>query len=490
MHPANPDAPRTEEGAMRVLVADDEPSIRFVLAESLEALGHVVELAEDGDQAARALAGSHFDLAFVDIRMPGLTGLEVLEQHRAAGGETAIVIITAQNLLENAVESMKAGALDYLVKPFALAEVQALAEKARSTRALKDEVRSLRRQVGRAVSPGGDRLVGSSPALLEIFKTVGKVAPRNVPVLITGESGTGKELVAHAIHAASPRAEGPFVPVNAAAIPRELLESELFGHERGAFTGATHARAGRFREASGGTLFLDEIGDMPVDLQAKLLRVLQSAEVMPVGGREPVHVDVRIVAATHRDLDERVRAGEFREDLLYRLRVVPISIPPLRERAEDIRTLALHFVERYARELTEGPVSLPDATIERLERHDWPGNVRELENAIKRALVLSTDDLLAPEEFAFLGSQEGEAEVATTTLEGLVARETNALLDADPDGGDLHQTLQSRMERPLIEVVLERTQGNQIRAAALLGINRNTLRKKITELGIELPKRA
>jgi len=473
---------------MRVLVADDEASIRFVLQEVLEGLGHEVTAVEDGDAAARELASDLYDMAFLDIRMPGMTGLEVLQQHRAAGGDVAVVIITAQNLLENAVESMKTGALDYLVKPFALAEVQGLAEKARASRALKNEVRALRRQVGRAVTPGGDRLVGSSPALLEIFKTVGKVAPRNVPVLLTGESGTGKELVAHAIHAASPRAESPFVAVNAAAIPRELLESELFGHERGAFTGATNARAGRFREASGGTLFLDEIGDMPVDLQAKLLRVLQSGEVTPVGGRDPILVDVRIVAATHRDLDERVREGTFREDLLYRLRVVPLSIPPLRERVEDVRTLALHFTERYAPELAESPVSLPDATIERLERHAWPGNVRELENAIKRALVLSTDEVLAPGEFDFLESPVS-TESTGASLEDLVTREVEDLLTHDEDGGEVYREIQERVERPLLEVVLDRTQGNQIRAAALLGINRNTLRKKITELGISLPKR-
>ncbi len=474
---------------MNVLVADDEPSIRFVLQEALEGLGHRVTAVEDGDEAQRALSREAFDLAFLDIRMPGLTGIEVLRQTRASGADTAIVIITAQNLLENAIESMKAGALDYLVKPFALAEVKALTEKALSTRALKDEVRSLRRAVSRSVTPGGERLVGSSPSLLEIFKTVGKVGPRNVPVLITGESGTGKELVARALHAASPRAEGPFIAVNAAAIPRELLESELFGHERGAFTGAVSARAGRFREASGGTLFLDEIGDMPIELQAKLLRVLQFEEVMPVGGRDPEPVDVRIVAATHRDLDERVRAGEFREDLLYRLRVVPMSIPPLRERVEDIRTLALHFVERYAPELAEGPVSLPDRTIERLERHDWPGNVRELENAIKRSLVLSTDDLLTPEEFDFLTPQADRAG-AEVSLEELVAREVDELLERPGDLDDVFHRIQSRVERPLLETVLEKTQGNQIRAAALLGINRNTLRKKITELGIELPRRS
>lgn len=476
------------KNAMRVLIADDEPSIRFVLQEVLEGLGHSVTAVEDGDAAARELGGDRYDLAFLDIRMPGLTGIEALQQHRAAGGDAAIVIITAQNLLENAVESMKAGALDYLVKPFALAEVKALAEKALATRALKEEVRSLRRAVGRSVTPGGDRLVGTSPELLEIFKTVGKVAPRNVPVLISGESGTGKELVAHAIHAASLRADGPFIAINAAAIPRELLESELFGHERGAFTGAISARAGRFREASGGTLFLDEIGDMPIDLQAKLLRVVQSGEVTPVGGRTGEVVDVRIIAATHRDLDERVREGSFREDLLYRLRVVPMSIPPLRARVEDIRTLAHHFTYRYATELAEGPVSLPDATIERLEAHHWPGNVRELENAIKRALVLSTDDVLTPEEFDFL-TEHVNTPVARATLEELVVREVEELMDADEDARDVHREMLERVERPLLEVVLDRTQGNQIRAAALLGINRNTLRKKITDLGIDLPKR-
>jgi two-component system nitrogen regulation response regulator GlnG len=481
MTPANP--------GMRVLIADDEPSIRFVLAEVLDGLGHETVSVETGDDALAELSRGEFDLAFLDIRMPGLTGIEVLQQSRANASDVAIVIITAQNLLENAVEAMKAGALDYLVKPFAIAEVTALAEKAGSTKRLKDEVRSLRRAVGRSVSPGGDRLVGSSPALLEIFKTIGKVAPRNVPVLITGESGTGKELIAHAIHAASPRAEQPFIAVNAAAIPRELLESELFGHERGAFTGATSSRAGRFREASGGTLFLDEIGDMAVDLQAKLLRVLQSGEVTAVGGRAGELADVRVIAATHRDLDAGVRDGTFREDLLYRLRVVPMSLAPLRERIEDVRSLARHFVERYAPELAEGPITLPDATIERLETHDWPGNVRELENAIKRALVLSTNDVLAPEDFDFLLPQAPKPSSAAN-LEDLVMRDVEQLLDAEGEATNIYQRIQQRVERPLLEVVLERTRGNQIRAAAMLGINRNTLRKKIVELEIELPNRS
>ena len=254
-----------------------------------------------------------------------------------------MVIITAQNSFENAVEAMKRGALDYLVKPFGMDEVKALAAKVVRTRELEREVKELRREVGRRAVPS-ERLVGKSAAILEVFKTIGRVAPRDVPVLVTGESGTGKELVARAIHAASPRADKPFVAVNTAAIPRELLESELFGHERGAFTGAVASRAGRFREAAGGTLFLDEIGDMSSDLQAKLLRVLQDRQVTPVGSSVTHLVDVRILTATHRDLDAAVRSGTFREDLLYRLRVVPMHLPPLRERREDVRVLAEHFV--------------------------------------------------------------------------------------------------------------------------------------------------
>jgi two-component system nitrogen regulation response regulator GlnG len=467
----------------RVLVADDEASIRFVLRETLEEEGFDVFEVEDGEAALENLATGQFQLAFVDIRMPGLTGLEVLERLTVAGTETSIVIITAQNTFENAVEAMKRGALDYLVKPFGIAEVKALASKALRTRALEQEVRELRREVGRRSVPG-DRLVGRSPAMLEIFKTVGRVAARDVSVLITGDSGTGKELVARAIHAASSRAEGLFVAVHTAAIPRELLESELFGHERGAFTGAVAARQGRFREATGGTLFLDEIGDMPVDLQVKLLRVLQSREVTPVGGNQACEIDVRIIAATHRDLDLAVAEGTFREDLLYRLRVVPLHIPKLCERREDIRFLARHFAARYAEELSHGDPFLPDETIDFLCAYDWPGNVRELENAIKRALVLASGDVLQPDDFAFLQREMAPREVGGD-LARLVEEEVRAALDR-PETGNLYRDVLERAERPLLETVLAHTEGNRIRAAALLGINRNTLRKKIAELGIEV----
>jgi len=476
-----------ERTQARILVADDEESIRFVLREALEAKGHEVTETADGLAALEALEQSEFDIAFLDIRMPGATGLEVLERLQTTASNASVVILTAQSTFESAVEAMKLGALDYLSKPFTLAEVHALTNKTLRSHALELEVRALRREVSRSLAPGGERLVGRSAPLLEAFKTVGKVATRNVPVLVTGESGTGKELIARAIHAASARSEGSFTPVNAAAIPRELLESELFGHERGAFTGATDSRPGRFRETSGGTLFLDEIGDMSLDLQAKLLRVLQDGEVTSVGGRRPETVDVRIVAATNRDLDIAVREGSFREDLLYRLRVVPVVLPPLRERLEDIRALAEHFVARYAIELAGGHRGIAESGIERLESHNWPGNVRELENAIRRALVLSSGGVLTSDDFDFLSAGTSSNEAGD--LAELVERETRSLL-ADDATGHLYRDLIEKVERPLLEAVLEHTGGNQIRAAALLGINRNTLRKKISEFDLTLPRRA
>ena len=475
----------SELSPARVLVADDEPSIRFVLREILEESGCEVAEVDNGDAAFEALASGAFQLAFLDIRMPGQTGLELLERVESMGAGTAIVIITAQNTFENAVQAMRRGALDYLVKPFGIDEVKAIVGRVLRTQALERELRALRREVVASAVPG-DRLVGGSPALLEIFKTIGRLATRDVSVLITGESGTGKELVARAIHAASPRADRAFVAVNTAAIPRELLESELFGHERGAFTGAVAARAGHFREAAGGTLFLDEVGDMPMDLQAKLLRVLQDREVTPVGGAAPKAVDVRIIAATHRDLDAAIAAGGFREDLLYRLRVVPIHIPPLRERRDDIAVLAQHFLARYAPQLAGGRRVFTDAALQRLLGHAWPGNVRELENAVKRALVLSSSEPLGGDDFAFLEAKAGAK--AEQSLEDLVRGEVSRGLDAA--GGEVYRRIIERVERPLIEAVLARTNGNQIRAAALLGINRNTLRKKIAQLGIQLPGRA
>jgi len=472
----------------RVLVADDEESILENLKDWLEDDGHEVVTVRSGDEAFEALAGQDFDIAFLDIRMPGASGLEVLERVRTLGSDTAIVIMTAESTFDNTLEAMKRGALDYLRKPFALGETSVLVRKALRNRALEREVRLLRREVaGQHGAP--DRLIGRCDAMLEVFKTVGKVAGSDIPVLITGETGTGKERIARAIHEASPRAAERFVAVNTAAIPRELLESELFGHERGAFTGAIESRPGRFREASGGTLLLDEIGDMAIDLQAKLLRVLQNGEVMAVGGKRADRVNVRVIAATHRDLDAMVREGTFREDLLYRLRIVPVKLPPLRERSEDIPSLAEHFVAVYSEELVGAPRYLSDATLGKLRAHPWPGNVRELENAIKRALVLASGEVLSPEDFAFLDAAP-EDEEAPVSLGDLVRRELDLALEAGGETGDVYRRVVEGVERPLLEAALARTGGNQIRAAALLGINRNTLRKKIVDLGIALPGRS
>jgi len=436
--------------AMRVLVADDEPSIRYVLRETLEEEGCEVVDVDNGDRALEELVSGRYQLAFLDIRMPGPSGLELLERVATTGSETSLVIITAQNTMENAVEAMKRGALDYPVKPFSLATATTLAQKALRTRRLHEELRDLRREVGRGAIPGGGRLVGKSPAMLEIFKTIGKVAIRNVPVLITGESGTGKELVAHAIHAASPRATAPFVVVNAAAIPLELLESELFGHERGAFTGAVEARSGRFRDASGGTLFLDEIGDMPVSLQAKLLRVLQSGEVTAVGARRPEHVDVRIVAATHRDLEAMVSAGEFREDLLFRLSVLTVELPPLRERTADISRFIEHFADEAAAALGR-PVVVTDEAVAAARKHPWPGNVRELGNVVERLILLAEDGQVSFEDLP------AEMLLSPSAADGFKL----------PAGGVNWEAL----EQSILSQAMESANGNRTQAAKMLGLS-------------------
>jgi two-component system nitrogen regulation response regulator GlnG len=475
--------------APRVLVADDEPSIRFVLREALEEQGCEVVAVEDGDAAQEALAAGGFDLAFLDIRMPGPTGLELLDELRGRPDAPPVVIMTAQNTFDNAIEAMKRGAFDYLTKPFDLRQVEALVEKARQLRRLRGEVAALRRELGH-VFRGGEMLVGRSAAMLDTFKLIGRVAASDASVLILGESGTGKELIARAIHYHSRRRDGPFVAVNMSALPSELIEAELFGHERGAYTGATEARTGRFREAQGGTLLLDEIGDLPLPLQAKLLRVLQEREVTPLGGKHPLPIDVRIVAATHQDLGRLVVERRFREDLYFRLNVVPIRIAPLRERREDIAVLVQHFVERFSREL-DVPRRWPtEAALELLARQAWPGNVRELENTIKRALVLAAGEVITPDDIqtvAGLGlSPSGE-------WTDLARREFARALDASDaelaEGTGPYWEFVERLERVLIREALARSSGNQIRTSRVLGINRNTLRKKMTDLGIDEAKK-
>ena len=468
----------------RILIADDESSIRFVLREALEDAGHQVSVAEDGDEAREKLRAEPFDLAFLDIRMPGASGLDLLDEVRSRGpAGPVVVIMTAQNTFENTVEAMKRGAFDYLTKPFDLEQVGALVQKVKKLQDLRGEVDELRRQVG-DVFRGGEALVGQSPTMLETFKAIGRVAASDAAVLLLGESGTGKDLVARAIHYHSRRRGGPFLAVNMPALPGELIEAELFGHERGAFTGATEARSGRFRDAAGGTLLLDEIGDLPPSLQAKLLRVLQQREVTPLGGKESIPIDVRIIAATHQDLESLVEQGRFREDLYYRLNVVPIRIAPLRERREDIPHLVQHFVERFSREL-DVPRRWPtEAAVELLASQSWPGNVRELENMIKRALVMASGELITLEDIenAALPSRAGRSEWTEAAR-----REYAAYLDSEPEPGERgpYWLFVERLERAIIREAMSRSGGNQIRAARLLGINRNTLRKKLQELGIE-----
>lgn len=467
----------------RILIADDEASIRFVLRESLEAGGHEVEEASDGAQARARLRDESFDLAFLDIRMPGVSGLELLDELRGREPQAPVVVImTAQNTFENAVEAMKRGAFDYLTKPFDLAQVEALVEKITRVRALRREVLALRERLGE-VFRAGEALVGKSASMVETFKTVGRVAASDASVLILGESGTGKELVARAIHYHSARRDAPFVAVNMSAIPSELVEAELFGHERGAFTGAHQARSGRFRDAEGGTLLLDEIGDLSLPLQAKLLRVLQEREVVPVGGSRALPVDVRILAATHQELEVAVRERRFREDLYFRLNVIPIRIAPLRERVEDVPVLTQHFIERFSRELGVPRRWPTEAALEELCRQRWPGNVRELENTIKRALVLASGDVITEEDIR--GATAGGRHTAGDWTDAVREELESMLASAGPTPEPgAFWGLVERLERVVLSVALERSGGNQIRAARLLGINRNTLRRKIVELGI------
>jgi len=472
----------------RILVADDEESIRWVLSKALSKQGFTVDLATDGKEALGLLRKNRYDLAVIDIKMPGLSGLELLSRIQAEHPLVLVIIMTAESSMKNAVEAMKGGAYDYITKPFDLEALDAIILKARKAAAVTDEVNRLKEEI-REHYHLDRNIIGKSKAMQEVYKILGKVAPADVTVLITGESGTGKELVARAIHFNSPRLGKPFLALNCAAIPRELLESELFGFEKGAFTGAVERKTGKFEQANGGTLFLDEIGDMPLELQAKLLRVLQEKEITRTGGSTTIQVDARIVAATNQNLKEKVQRKEFREDLFYRLNVVPIELPPLRERREDIPLLVEFLLQQAAEELGVPARGCTEQALQMLSRYSWPGNVRELENTIKRAALLSPDPVLTPEDFPGLGEHNGKSE-NEGSLEALIASKLNSSL-AQMDVqelNDLYEMVLHQMERPLIRIVLDKTRGNQVRAADILGINRNTLRKKIQTLGIELNK--
>ncbi|HEU4341353.1 MAG TPA: sigma-54 dependent transcriptional regulator [Candidatus Binatia bacterium] len=474
----------------KILVAEDEESLRFVLKKALEDEGYWVQNVATGAAAREALGGTRYDVSLMDIKLPDMDGLTLLKELKDGGTDTAIIVMTAQNTMRNAIGAMKNGAFDYITKPFDLDEVLMLVKRAMDSRKLSRDFRELKQEVKKRFEPGVN-MIGTSSSMQRVYKTIGQVVDTLATILIQGESGTGKELVAKTIHYNSPRWNQPFVAINCAAIPRDLLESELFGHERGAFTGALDRRIGKFELAEAGTLFLDEVGDIPLELQTKLLRVLQDREYSRVGGREVLKADVRIVAATNQDLERAVKEKRFREDLYFRLKVIPIYLPPLRERRTDIPLLISYFIEKINREMGIQISGVSPEAEKLLQDHAWPGNVRELENTLIRAAVLSSGPILFPKDFTLQNKPAANPlEVEQLSLEEIIHHKLEDYFRRTEgvDVDNLYSLVIERIERPLIELTLKKTRGNQIRAAQILGINRNTLRKKITELRIQVKK--
>ncbi len=443
-----------------ILVVDDNRSVREALCQILQEIGHRVEEAEDDSEALESVHSGDFDIVITDLEMPGLHGLSLLQEIQRSHPDIHVVVITAFGTVETAVQAMKAGAYDYLTKPFSMDEIEIVVQRISERQALLAESRYLREQLEKECG-GLDALMGS-PCLEELREAIAKAAPTNAAVLIRGESGTGKELVARALHCRSLRRDRPLVKVSCAALPEMLLESELFGHERGAFTGAVGRKRGRFELADGGTLFLDEIGDMSLSTQVKLLRVLQESEFERIGGRETVRVDVRMVATTNRDIEDAISRGLFREDLYYRLNVVPIMVPPLRERRGDILALARHFLKRVNRETSKDVLGFSQSALELMEEYDWPGNMRELENAVQRAVVMLS------------GSQIIESRHLRLTP----ARAESRAERVPEEAGGIRCALGQIERRALIDV-LEKNGWVLTRAAVALGLKRSSLRYRM-----------
>jgi two-component system response regulator AtoC len=456
-----------------VLIVDDEAgvreSVRMVLKDSCDPVA-----VGSGEAALEWLAGNRCDLVFLDVLMQGIDGLETLERIRARDTRVAVVMLTATKTVKTAVTAMKLGAFDYLTKPFDIEELRLVAQRATEHSQLKQEVEQLREAVGHRYRI--ENIVGESPEMQAVFKTRSAVAPTRSTVLITGESGTGKELIARAIHYGSPRANKPIITLNCAAIPDNLLESELFGHEKGSFTDAIDRKMGRFEAADGGTIFLDEIGEMSPGLQAKLLRVLEEGEIQRVGAARPQHVDVRVVAATNRNLLEAIGEGRFRKDLYYRLNVVAVELPPLRARRGDLPHLLRHMLVRKSQELGMRQKELAPALVDRLLAHRWPGNVRELENVIERLLVLSGD-------VATVGVDQLPADFETAPA----CERSSDSRDAVLSGSKSLSDAVDEFERDIISEALEQTLFNQTRAADLLGTTRRILKYRMDKLGIDCP---
>ena len=470
-----------------ILIADDDSAIRTVLNQALARAGYAPRATGNAATLWRWASQGEGDVVITDVVMPDENAFDFIPRLKKLRPDLPIIVMSAQNTLMTALTAAERGAFEYLPKPFDLQEVVAVVG-----RALREPVRKQPRPPSEN-DPDELPLIGRSPAMQEIYRTLARLTQSELTVLITGESGTGKELVAQVLHEHGKRRNGAFVAINMAAIPRELIESELFGHEKGAFTGAQTRTQGRFEQAEGGTLFLDEIGDMPLEAQTRLLRVLQQGEYTTVGGRTPIKTNVRIIAATHRDLRSQIQQGLFREDLYYRLNVVPLRLPPLRERLEDVGDLVRHFLRRCASE-GMGQRSIETAAIERLRQHKWPGNVRELENVVRRLVALSSDEILTLEAVErelqdIVPPPSPEDPEHQASLSELVERHLAdyfASFGNELPPAGIYERVIREVEKPLLTAALTATRGNQIRAAELLGLNRNTLRSRIKLLDIQV----
>ena len=458
-----------EPSVLRILVVEDNDTMRSGMIRVLRKAGHMVFEAPDGNSGLEEVQNQRFDLVITDYRMQGLNGLELLKEIKTIDADTEIIVITAYGTIELAVEAMKAGARDFVTKPFSKDELRIKVDRAaerifekKTVDRLTEENRYLREEVELKFNFG--EIVGESPGMKKIYRTIEKTGTSDTSILIYGESGTGKELVARAIHTQSARQDKPFVRVNCGALAEGVLESELFGHERGAFTNALRQKKGRFELAHQGTLFLDEIGDIPLSTQVKLLRVLQEKEFERVGGEETLRVDVRVIAATHRDLRREVSESRFREDLFYRLHILPLHLPPLRERKEDIPLLAAHFIQKIGNEIRKNKITLTDEALNILLTYDWPGNVRELENVLERAIVLCETNRIDEKSLGFLSGEKSGTNIAESSL-------------------DLEHSL-AALERRLLEQALSAAGGVKARAARILGIKESALYYKLDKYNL------
>ncbi len=460
----------------RVLIIDDDASMGEVLVERLDKRDYDAEFCTRGDEALHRIEESVFDVVVTDLNMPGMSGIEFCERSVDHRPELPVIVITAFGSLETAVAAIRAGAYDFLTKPLDIEQLEIAIDRAIERRQLGEEVRRLRRQVGESDDEHSE-MIGESAVMRELFRMIDRVASTPSSVLITGESGTGKELVANALHRRSRRRDNPFVAVNCAALPDSLLESELFGHVKGAFTDAREDKEGLFVQADGGTLMLDELGDLPMSLQPKLLRVLEERQIRPVGGDEKIDIDVRIMAATHRDLEARVDAGDFREDLYFRLNVIELELPALRERGKDILLLAQHFIEEFSDRSEADIDGLSPEAARALMEYQWPGNVRELRNYIERAVVLARQDQITPEDLP--GKVRGAGQSSSVQA-------ATDMLSLQAQLGEGSMPTMEELEARYIGFVLRQTEGNKSQAADILGFDRTTLYRKIDRYDIDV----